>query len=100
MVCIIAVSVRDPNNDTVLIQGVLFRASYLGSTQLISEGQPSKSMRMLQAQEAVNRIKVICLECASYKVHVSTLIVSQVTINMPPVFQRITVITIQHSGRC
>lgn len=61
-------AVRDPNNDTVLIQGVLFRASYLGSTQLVSEGQPSKAMRMLQAQEAVGRIKVICHEYASYRV--------------------------------
>jgi Phosphotyrosine interaction domain (PTB/PID) len=42
----------------VLIEGVLFRARYLGSTQLISEGQPSKAVRMLQAQEAINRIKV------------------------------------------
>ncbi|CAI9724221.1 amyloid-beta A4 precursor protein-binding family A member 2 isoform X15 [Octopus vulgaris] len=41
----------------VLIEGVLFRARYLGSTQLISEGQPSKPMRMIQAQEAVGRIK-------------------------------------------
>ena len=49
---------RDPENDTVLIEGVLFRAKYLGSTTLISEGQPSKPMRMMQAQEAVGRIKV------------------------------------------
>ena len=35
----------------------MFRARYLGSTQLISEGQPSKQMRMMQAQEAVGRIK-------------------------------------------
>ncbi|XP_048732527.1 uncharacterized protein LOC125649227 isoform X2 [Ostrea edulis] len=41
----------------VLIEGVLFRARYLGSTQLISEGQPSKALRMMQAQEAVGRIK-------------------------------------------
>ena len=43
---------------TVLIEGVLFRARYLGSTQLISDGQPSKAVRMLQAQEAIGRIKV------------------------------------------
>jgi len=42
----------------VLIEGVLFRARYLGSTQLISDGQPSKAVRMLQAQEAISRIKV------------------------------------------
>ncbi|KAL3866553.1 hypothetical protein ACJMK2_043843 [Sinanodonta woodiana] len=50
-------SVYDPDNPAVLIEGVLFRARYLGSTQLISEGQPSKAMRMMQAQEAVGRIK-------------------------------------------
>ena len=43
----------------VLIEGVLFRAQYLGSTQLVSEGQPSKATRLMQAQEAINRIKVI-----------------------------------------
>ncbi|XP_021362186.1 uncharacterized protein LOC110456002 isoform X2 [Mizuhopecten yessoensis] len=50
-------SLRDPDNHKVLIEGVLFRAKYLGSTQLISEGQPSKALRMMQAQEAVGRIK-------------------------------------------
>lgn len=43
---------------TVLIEGVLFRARYLGSTQLICEGQPTKATRMMQAEEAVSRIKV------------------------------------------
>lgn len=41
----------------VLIEGVLFRARYLGSTQLICEGRPTKTSRMLQAQEAVARVK-------------------------------------------
>jgi hypothetical protein len=54
----ISVELNDPDNPSVLIEGVLFRARYLGSTQLISEGQPSKAMRMMQAQEAVGRIKV------------------------------------------
>ncbi|XP_046545740.1 uncharacterized protein LOC124255838 isoform X9 [Haliotis rubra] len=53
--------VRDPDNPEVLIEGVLFRARYLGSTQLVSEGQPSKAMRMMQAQEAVGRIKASTL---------------------------------------
>jgi amyloid beta A4 precursor protein-binding family A member 1 len=43
---------------TVLIEGVLFRAKYLGSTQLVCEGQPTKMTRMMQAEEAVSRIKV------------------------------------------
>lgn len=47
----------DPDNQ-VLIEGVLFRARYLGSTQLITDGNPTKLTRMLQAQEAVGRIKV------------------------------------------
>ncbi|XP_015603632.1 uncharacterized protein LOC107271759 isoform X11 [Cephus cinctus] len=42
---------------SVLIEGVLFRARYLGSTQLVCEGQPTKSTRMCQAEEAVSRIK-------------------------------------------
>lgn len=44
---------------TVLIEGVLFRARYLGSTQLVCEGQPTKTTRMMQAEEAVSRIKVL-----------------------------------------
>ncbi|XP_033749355.1 uncharacterized protein LOC117334043 isoform X2 [Pecten maximus] len=55
------VSLRNPDNPEVLIEGVLFRAKYLGSTQLISEGQPSKALRMMQAQEAVGRIKASTL---------------------------------------
>uniref|UniRef100_A0A2C9MAM4 PDZ domain-containing protein n=1 Tax=Biomphalaria glabrata TaxID=6526 RepID=A0A2C9MAM4_BIOGL len=54
-------AIRDPDRPEVLIEGVLFRARYLGSTQLISEGQPSKAMRMMQAQEAVGRIKASTL---------------------------------------
>lgn len=46
------------NDPSVLIEGVLFRARYLGSTQLVCEGQPTKSTRMCQAEEAVSRIKV------------------------------------------
>ena len=52
----------------VLIEGVLFRARYLGSTQLVCEGQPTKTTRMTQAEEAVSRIKVrpvpaLCTYC-------------------------------------
>lgn len=46
----------DPDNQ-VLIEGVLFRARYLGSTQLATDNNPTKLTRMLQAQEAVGRIK-------------------------------------------
>nr|XP_050845338.1 uncharacterized protein LOC127061895 isoform X4 [Vespula vulgaris] len=49
---------KKSRNKEVLIEGVLFRARYLGSTQLVCEGQPTKSTRMCQAEEAVSRIKV------------------------------------------
>ncbi|CAF1011050.1 unnamed protein product [Adineta ricciae] len=49
--------IADPENSSVLIEGVLFRCRYLGSTQLPVEGNPTKVSRMMQAQEAVERIK-------------------------------------------
>ncbi|XP_018325575.1 amyloid-beta A4 precursor protein-binding family A member 2-like isoform X8 [Agrilus planipennis] len=48
---------EDTFDHSVLIEGVLFRARYLGSTQLVCEGQPTKTTRMMQAEEAVSRIK-------------------------------------------
>lgn len=45
----------DPDD---LLDGVVFGAKYLGSTQLKSEKNPSTNARMAQAQEAVDRIKV------------------------------------------
>uniref|UniRef100_A0AAX7T1Q0 Amyloid beta precursor protein binding family A member 1 n=1 Tax=Astatotilapia calliptera TaxID=8154 RepID=A0AAX7T1Q0_ASTCA len=44
----------DPDD---LIDGIIFAANYLGSTQLLSDKTPSKNIRMMQAQEAVSRIK-------------------------------------------
>ncbi|CAM4751654.1 unnamed protein product [Rotaria magnacalcarata] len=49
--------IPDPENSSVLIEGVLFRCRYLGSTQLPAEGNPTKISRMVQAQEAVECIK-------------------------------------------
>ncbi|KAM4887383.1 amyloid-beta A4 precursor protein-binding family A member 3 [Thomomys bottae] len=40
-----------------LMDGVIFDAKYLGSTQLLSDRNPPPSMRMAQAQEAVDRVK-------------------------------------------
>lgn len=40
------------------MDGVIFTAKYLGSTQLLSERCPPPSTRMAQAQEAVDRVKV------------------------------------------
>lgn len=41
-----------------LLDGVMFGAKYLGSTQIRSDRNPSTNARMAQAQEAVDRIKV------------------------------------------
>jgi hypothetical protein len=40
------------------MDGVIFGAKYLGSTQLLSERSPAPSTRMGQAQEAMDRVKV------------------------------------------
>ncbi|XP_006869006.1 PREDICTED: amyloid beta A4 precursor protein-binding family A member 3 [Chrysochloris asiatica] len=40
-----------------LLDGVIFGAKYLGSTQLLSERNPPPSTRMAQAQEAMDRVK-------------------------------------------
>ncbi|XP_064215560.1 uncharacterized protein LOC657912 isoform X3 [Tribolium castaneum] len=53
-------------NKEVLIEGVLFRARYLGSTQLVCEGQPTKTTRMMQAEEAVSRIKEASNQIQNY----------------------------------
>ncbi|XP_077417227.1 amyloid-beta A4 precursor protein-binding family A member 1-like [Vanacampus margaritifer] len=46
----------DPDN---LIDGIILVATYLGSTQLLSFKTPTKNIRMMQAQEAVTRIKAL-----------------------------------------
>uniref|UniRef100_A0A8C5U314 Amyloid-beta A4 precursor protein-binding family A member 3 n=1 Tax=Malurus cyaneus samueli TaxID=2593467 RepID=A0A8C5U314_9PASS len=51
------VSVPGPCDPADLLDGVIFGAKYLGSTQLASERNPPTSVRMAQAQEAVDRIK-------------------------------------------
>uniref|UniRef100_A0A4W4FRG6 Amyloid beta precursor protein binding family A member 1 n=1 Tax=Electrophorus electricus TaxID=8005 RepID=A0A4W4FRG6_ELEEL len=52
------VEVPGPCDPEDLIDGIIFAANYLGSTQLLSDKTPSKNVRMMQAQEAVSRIKV------------------------------------------
>ncbi|XP_015506999.1 amyloid-beta A4 precursor protein-binding family A member 3 isoform X4 [Parus major] len=49
--------VPGPCDPEDLLDGVIFGAKYLGSTQLASERNPPTSVRMVQAQEAVDRIK-------------------------------------------
>ncbi|XP_022536930.2 amyloid-beta A4 precursor protein-binding family A member 1 isoform X2 [Astyanax mexicanus] len=51
------VDVPGPCDPEDLIDGIIFAASYLGSTQLLSERTPTKSARMQQAQEAMNRVR-------------------------------------------
>ncbi|KAL2093371.1 hypothetical protein ACEWY4_010683 [Coilia grayii] len=51
------VDVPGPCEPEDLIDGIIFAANYLGSTQLLSDRNPSKSVRMLQAQEAVDQVK-------------------------------------------
>ncbi|XP_078054233.1 amyloid-beta A4 precursor protein-binding family A member 1-like [Mustelus asterias] len=49
--------VSGPCDSEDLLDGIIFAASYLGSTQLFSDKNPSTNVRMSQAQEAVGRIK-------------------------------------------
>ncbi|KAM9124956.1 amyloid-beta A4 precursor protein-binding family A member 2 [Pangshura tecta] len=51
------VDVPGPCEPEDLIDGIIFAANYLGSTQQLSERNPSKNIRMMQAQEAVSRVK-------------------------------------------
>uniref|UniRef100_A0A8C5FRW4 Amyloid beta (A4) precursor protein-binding, family A, member 1b n=1 Tax=Gadus morhua TaxID=8049 RepID=A0A8C5FRW4_GADMO len=51
------VEVPGPCDPEDLIDGIIFAASYLGSTHLLSERTPSKSARMQQAQEAMHRVR-------------------------------------------
>lgn len=51
-------TVPGPCDPEDLIDGIIFAASYLGSTHLLSERTPTKSARMQQAQEAMSRVRV------------------------------------------
>uniref|UniRef100_A0A8C5M0Z5 Amyloid-beta A4 precursor protein-binding family A member 3 n=1 Tax=Leptobrachium leishanense TaxID=445787 RepID=A0A8C5M0Z5_9ANUR len=51
------VKVPGPCDPEDLLDGVVFGAKYLGSTQLQCEKNPAPRMRMKQAQEAVDRVK-------------------------------------------
>ncbi|XP_015831181.1 amyloid-beta A4 precursor protein-binding family A member 1 isoform X2 [Nothobranchius furzeri] len=50
-------AVPGPCDPEDLIDGIVFAAVYLGSTQLVSEKTPSKNIRMMQAQKAIKHIK-------------------------------------------
>uniref|UniRef100_A0A3B5LHV5 Amyloid beta (A4) precursor protein-binding, family A, member 1b n=1 Tax=Xiphophorus couchianus TaxID=32473 RepID=A0A3B5LHV5_9TELE len=49
--------VPGPCDPEDLIDGIIFAATYLGCTHLLSERTPSKSARMQQAQEAMSRVR-------------------------------------------
>ncbi|XP_017288429.1 amyloid-beta A4 precursor protein-binding family A member 1-like [Kryptolebias marmoratus] len=51
------VDVPGPCDPEDLIDGIIFAATYLGCTHLLSERTPSKSARMQQAQEAMSRVR-------------------------------------------
>lgn len=55
--CPAVAEVPGPCGSEELMDGVIFGAKYLGSTQLLSERSPPPSTRMAQAQEAVDRVK-------------------------------------------
>ncbi|KAG7277976.1 hypothetical protein CRUP_020292, partial [Coryphaenoides rupestris] len=50
-------AVPGPCDPDDLVTGVVFAATYLGCTQLLSEKTPAKSVRTTQAQEAIRRVK-------------------------------------------
>ncbi|XP_051540004.1 amyloid-beta A4 precursor protein-binding family A member 1-like [Myxocyprinus asiaticus] len=53
------VDVPGPCDPEDLIDGIIFAANYLGSTQLLSERTATKSARMQQAQEAMSRVRTV-----------------------------------------
>uniref|UniRef100_A0A667XGX3 Amyloid-beta A4 precursor protein-binding family A member 3 n=1 Tax=Myripristis murdjan TaxID=586833 RepID=A0A667XGX3_9TELE len=57
MIFTCSLTVPGPCDPEDLLDGVIFGAKYLGSTQIKSERNPSTNARMAQAQEAVDRIK-------------------------------------------
>lgn len=56
--CILLNAVPGPCDPEDLIDGIIFAATYMGCTHLLSERTPTKSARMQQAQEAMSRVRV------------------------------------------
>ncbi|CAB1426431.1 unnamed protein product [Pleuronectes platessa] len=55
--CSPVITVLGPCDPEDLIDGIIFAATYLGCTHLLSERTPTKSARMQQAQEAMSRVR-------------------------------------------
>ena len=53
--------VPGPCDPEDLVDGVLFAANYLGSTQLLVDKNSTKTARMMQAQEAMTRVKAMVI---------------------------------------
>ena len=61
--------VPGPCDPEDLIDGVLFSSNYLGSTQLKVDKNSTKTARMMQAQEAMTRVKGTEIEFMNDKFH-------------------------------
>ncbi|MEQ2219160.1 hypothetical protein XENOCAPTIV_013403, partial [Xenoophorus captivus] len=61
LLCLLVPGPCEPED---LIDGIIFAANYLGCTQVLSDKNPSKSVRMSQAHEAVSRIKETMMDSA------------------------------------
>ncbi|KAF4792826.1 Amyloid beta A4 precursor protein-binding family A member 2 [Turdus rufiventris] len=85
--CKCLLSVPGPCEPEDLIDGIIFAANYLGSTQLLSERNPSKNIRMMQAQEAVSRVKETMMDHAlrtiSYIADIGNIVVLMARRRMP-----------------
>ncbi|ELW63116.1 Amyloid beta A4 precursor protein-binding family A member 1 [Tupaia chinensis] len=79
--------VPGPCDPEDLIDGIIFAANYLGSTQLLSDKTPSKNVRMMQAQEAVSRIKETMMDhplrTISYIADIGNIVVLMARRRMP-----------------
>ncbi|KAF6722321.1 Amyloid beta A4 precursor protein-binding family A member 1 [Oryzias melastigma] len=60
------VDLPGPCDPEDLIDGIIFAATYLGCTHLLSERTPTKSARMQQAQEAMSRVRVSAPHTADF----------------------------------
>uniref|UniRef100_A0A3Q4I5S7 Amyloid beta (A4) precursor protein-binding, family A, member 1b n=1 Tax=Neolamprologus brichardi TaxID=32507 RepID=A0A3Q4I5S7_NEOBR len=66
------VDVPGPCDPEDLIDGIIFAATYMGCTHLLSERTPTKSARMQQAQEAMSRVRVRAPSTAEVDLFMST----------------------------
>ncbi|KAK7895265.1 hypothetical protein WMY93_020590 [Mugilogobius chulae] len=87
------VDVPGPCDPDDLIDGIIFAATYLGCTHLLSERTPSKSARMQQAQEAMSRVRAAQKQAKNRKKGADTDSGSTVEVDLFMSTQRIKVLT-------